>query len=377
MGNTRSQESNAALVNALSGRYAAVLERIPVSVPLPAHELQPQSVEDELLSTLSQVSPGHDLHDSNNSPTAQRLHAQENGAEDAARELEESVLGPSTPSKGKSKIADAKRAPYAASDASSSDLDIPITRDQGRTNKKRKVGKDSDITADVERSIAEDQRSVASGQDILRLSTTKGRSKGKGKSGIREQSVDSVSATPKASRKRGSRRKLDGIAPQTLETLGLGSAPASVAGDITPNGSRPPSPTLTATSATVFEMDMVIPPLKKAKKVVEATMLKRIKALEESQRKVWKNIARKEIPKANPFPKPLSVAEIISPGVQVLCDGLSTTPGPVQARSHFRIVTGAPTLQPYPQSDQRCAGKKQASYARDACVLEEKREGRT
>ena len=303
MGNTRSQESNAALVNVLSGRYAAVLEKIPVSVPLPVHEPQPQSVEDELLSTLSQVSPGHDLHDNSNSPTVQRLHAQENGAEDAARELEESVLGPSTPSKGKTKT-DAKRAPYAASDASSSDLDIPIARDQGRANKKRKVGKDFDITADLERSIAEDQRSVASGQDILRLSaSTKGRSKGKGKSGIREQSVDSVSATPKASRKRGSRRKLDGIAPGTLETLGLGSAPGSVAGDITPNGSRPPSPTLTATSATVFEMDMVIPPLKKAKKVVEATMLKRIKALEESQRKVWKNIARKEIPKASSPPR--------------------------------------------------------------------------
>lgn len=330
-------------MNALSGRYAAVLERIPISVPHPVHESQPQSVEDELLST---VSPGHELHDSNNSPAAQRLHTQENGAEDAARELEESVLGPSTPSKGKTKAADAKRAPYAASDASSSDLDVPIARDQGRANKRRRVGKDFDITADLERSIAEDQRSVASGQDLLRVSTSaKGRSKGKGKSGIREQSVDSVSATPKGSRKRGSaRRKLDGIAPQTLETLGLGSAPASVAGDITPNGSRPPSPTLTATSATVFEMDMVIPPLKKAKKVVGATMLKRIKALEESQRKVWKNIARKEIPKASLSPKLLFVAEIISPGVQVLCDGLSTTPNSVQARSHIRVFTGAPTL---------------------------------
>jgi DNA helicase INO80 len=275
-----------------------------VSAPHPVHEPQPQSVEDELLSTLSRVSPGQEFRDNNNSPSAQRFHAQENGAEDAARELEESVLGPSTPSKGKTKTADAKRPPYAAaSEASSSDLDVPIARDQGRASKRRKVGKDFDITADLERSIAEDQRSVGSVQDVLRLSTsTKARTKGKGKSGIREQSVDSVSATPKASRKRPARRKLDGIAPQTLETLGLGSAPASIAGDITPGGSRPPSPTLTATSATVFEMDMVIPPLKRAKKVDEATMLKRIKALEESQRKVWKNIARKEIPKVTPFP---------------------------------------------------------------------------
>ncbi|KAF8481151.1 SNF2 family DNA-dependent ATPase [Russula ochroleuca] len=287
-------ESNTTLMNVLSVRYATVLERIPVSAPHPVHEPQPQSVEDDLLSTLSRVSPGHDLRDSNHSPAGQRLHAQENGAEDAARELEESVLGPSTPSKGKTKTVDVKRPPYAASDASSSDLDIPTSRDQGRANKRRKVGKDFDITADLERSIAEDQGPA---QDVLKSSSTKARSKGKGRSNIREQSVDSVSATPKAPRKRSSRRKLDGIAPQTLETLGLGSAPASVAGDITPGGSRPPSPTLTATSATVFEMDMVIPPLKKAKKVDGATMLKRIKALEETQRKVWKNIARKEIPK--------------------------------------------------------------------------------
>ena len=300
---TRTQESNAALMNALSGRYAAVLERIPVFVPHPVREPQTQSVEDDLLSTLPHASPGHDFRDGNRSP-AQRLHMQEIGAEDAARELEESVLGPSTPSKGKTKKGEAKRPQYAASDASSSDLDVPAARDQGRANKKRKVGKDFDITADLERSIAEDQRSVASAQDGPKASaSTKARSKGKGKLGNREQSVDSVSATPKGSRKRPSaRRKLDALAPQTLETLGLGSAPASVAGDITPGGSRPPSPTLTATSATVFEMDMLIPPLKKAKKVDEATMLKRIKALEESQRKVWKNIARREIPKASLLP---------------------------------------------------------------------------
>jgi chromatin-remodeling ATPase INO80 len=301
MRDTRAQESNATLMNALSGRYTAVLDRIPVFVPQPARE--PQSVEDELLSTLPHASPGHDFHDGDHSPAAQRLRVQENGAEDAARELEESVLGPSTPSKGKTKTGEAKRPPYAASDASSSDLDVPIARDQSRANKKRRVGRGSDITADLERSIAEDQRSVASAPDALKI---KGKGKGKGKLGNREQSVDSVSATPKGSRKRPSaRRKLDALAPQILETLGLGSAPASIAGDITPGGSRPPSPTLTVTSATVFEMDMVIPPLKKAKKVDETTMLKRIKALEESQRKIWKNIARREIPKAcPPLPSP-------------------------------------------------------------------------
>ncbi|KAI0307777.1 SNF2 family N-terminal domain-containing protein [Multifurca ochricompacta] len=292
-------ESNMALMSALSGRYAAVLEKIPVFVPQNVREPQPQSVEDELLSTLRQISPGDDRRDDNRSPTMQRFHGQENGAEDAARELEESVLGSSTPSKGKRKSGETKKHSYVASDPSSSDLDIPIARDQGRANKRRKLRKDSDITADLERSIAEDQRSVASAQDVQKPApSVKAKRKGKARQGIREHSVDSVSATPKASRKRpAARRKLDAIAPQTLESLGLGSAPASIAGDLTPGGSRPPSPTLTATSATVFEMDTVIPPLKKAKKVDDATMLKRIKALEETQRKVWKNIARREIPK--------------------------------------------------------------------------------
>lgn len=296
------QESNIALMGALSGRYAAVLERIPVFVPPPVREPQPQSVEDDLLSTLRQTSPGHDVHDDDNFLVTQRFHAQENGAEDAARELEESVLGLPTPSKGKRKTVESKKQSFA-SDASSSDLDVSVARDQSRANKRRKLGKDSDITADLERSIAEDQGSVASAQDAQKPTpSTKSKNKGKGKLGNREQSVDSVSATPKAARKRpGTRRKLDAIAPQTLETLGLASAPPSVAGDLTPGGSRPPSPTLTATSATVFEMDMVIPPLKKAKKVDDATMLKRIKTLEESQRKVWKNIARREIPKASYF----------------------------------------------------------------------------
>ena len=288
-----------ALMNALSVRYAAVLDKLPVFVPHPAHDSQPQSLDDELLSTLPPGSPGQELRDGragNHSPSTQRFQGHENGAEDAARELEESLLGSSTPSRGKRRTVQAKKHSYAASDASSSDLDIPVVRDQGRSNKRRKTGKEPDITADLERSIAEDQRSITSLQDTHKsIASVKAKGKGKGKPGNREQSVDSVSTTPKA-RKRSTRRKIDAIA---LESLGLGSAPASIAGDLTPSGSRPPSPTLTATSATVFEMDVIIPPLKKAKKVDDAIMLKRIKTLEEAQRKVWKNIARREIPKAS------------------------------------------------------------------------------
>ncbi|KAJ7619158.1 SNF2 family N-terminal domain-containing protein [Mycena polygramma] len=77
--------------------------------------------------------------------------------------------------------------------------------------------------------------------------------------------------------------------------LEVASQAPSIASDITPALSRPSSPTLTATF--YFELDEPIPPLKKAKKVDDGIMVKRLKTLEESQRKVWTNIARREVAK--------------------------------------------------------------------------------
>ncbi|KAG2753873.1 hypothetical protein P692DRAFT_201890414 [Suillus brevipes Sb2] len=64
--------------------------------------------------------------------------------------------------------------------------------------------------------------------------------------------------------------------------------------DITPSASRPVSPALTATSV-VYELDEIVPPLKRAKKIDENAMAKRLKNLEEPQKKVWTNIARRDI----------------------------------------------------------------------------------
>eukprot|EP00914_Ancora_sagittata_P026329 GHVO01051838.1.p1 GENE.GHVO01051838.1~~GHVO01051838.1.p1 ORF type:complete len:391 (-),score=51.81 GHVO01051838.1:1044-2216(-) len=74
------------------------------------------------------------------------------------------------------------------------------------------------------------------------------------------------------------------------------SVPPSMAGDITPSISRASSPAPVNTGV-IFELDEVIPPLKKAKKMDDATMLKRVKALEDAQRKVWTNIARRDVVK--------------------------------------------------------------------------------
>jgi DNA helicase INO80 len=218
------------------------------------------------------------------------------GAEDAARELEESLLGAShrlsgsgLRDKGKSKGVGKRQALDAASDASS-DLEIPMSyrKDRGGyANKRRKVEKGIyDITDDLERSVTVDHLSKYPGS-ISRV---------RGKVQQRELSYDSVSATPKVPRKKfGPRKKLDTFPPETLELLGLASGPTSISGDVTPSMSRPASPALT--SSVVYELDDVIPALKRAKRVDDAAMLKRLKALEEAQRKVWTNIARRDVAK--------------------------------------------------------------------------------
>ncbi|KAG1854090.1 P-loop containing nucleoside triphosphate hydrolase protein [Suillus tomentosus] len=102
------------------------------------------------------------------------------------------------------------------------------------------------------------------------------------------------SATPKGRKRGGGGKKL--LPPDTLEGLGIASAGASVAGDIKPSASRPVLPALTATSV-VYELDDIIPPLKRAKKIDENAVAKRLKTLEEAQKKVWTNITRREVAK--------------------------------------------------------------------------------
>lgn len=358
----------------LSQRYADTLRRIPLPPPPPPPRPLPvhPSVDDELLSTLHAPSSNSEFADSQehgyeNDPSNRRSFRSTNAAEDAARELEESVLGPG---KGKGKAKDPKRpASRGASEASSSDLEVPVDPKK-HASKKRKLSKPGgDITADLERSIADDQRSVASTQDTVRLMpATKGRGKGKGKQVLqREQSMDSISTTPKAARKRpGPRRKADTLPPHTQEHLGIGSIAASVAGDSTPAGSRPASPALTATDATVYEIDEIPPPLKKAKKVDDATMLKRVKVLEEAQRKVWKSIARREVAKVYRYGYPVSLHIVHSfhlSGLQVPCHGLPATSGSAKAGGNALFHPSSPTLHPNPQGNKGRASEEQASHA--------------
>jgi DNA helicase INO80 len=210
------------------------------------------------------------------------------GAEDAAHELERSVLEgsydyPDRHAKHKpSKVKELSKRPASETN---SDFDAPKKGDDkmGPALKKRKLDANN---VDVHEPVG-----ATGGLSSSAISKLKGR----GKQIQREASYDSLSLplTPKSSRKKATKKKF-GLASE-FELEPVSRAP-SASGDVTPAISRPASPAVSA-SAFVYELDEQIPPLKKAKKMDESAVIKRVKALEEAQRKVWTNIARRDIAK--------------------------------------------------------------------------------
>ncbi|KIJ23808.1 hypothetical protein M422DRAFT_786064 [Sphaerobolus stellatus SS14] len=143
------------------------------------------------------------------------------------------------------------------------------------------------------------------------------------KKGGRQKKVVQGDENAKPPRKRGPRKskgatasaagsKLPSEEPQQSNIpvpslLQANRATPSVAGsiigvshDVTPLPSTPSSPALTAVTiqGTVpgfWPLNEPIPPLKKPKKLDHAQAAKRVFALEEAQRRVWHNIARKDV----------------------------------------------------------------------------------
>ncbi|KAJ7170009.1 SNF2 family DNA-dependent ATPase [Mycena filopes] len=188
------------------------------------------------------------------------------------------------PNKGKGKEVQKRVASGVISDASS-DGEAPK---RGRPTKKRKVDDDAPLM------IADDISMVGAAEWIptppLYIAPQAS------SSAARHFVPNGLAAPIKPPRKKPGPKKKGFGSEIELE---LASQAPSIASDITPALSRPPSPTLTATF--YFELDEPIPPLKKAKKVDDGVMVKRLKTLEEAQRKVWTNIARREVAKVYKF----------------------------------------------------------------------------
>lgn len=280
----------------LSHHYAGRIASIPLPPPSPPPKIR-ITPSAGIHGDPSPLENGHDLDEQGRLREERRRRLD---AEDAALELERSVYEDvghvlddslSVPSsvklKGKGKEAAKRLVPSAESD-SGSDLEIPRKGDSGGpAHKKRKIDKDAaSVADDFERSMVDAP---------LTLKVPGPKSKGKGKQ-TREPTPDSVSATPKAGRRKPGPKKKFGLAPE-LEAE-ITSHPPSVAGDATPAYSRPVSPAPTI-SSVVYDLDESIPPLKKAKKIDDAAMMKRVKSLEEAQRKVWTNIAKRDIAKVS------------------------------------------------------------------------------
>jgi DNA helicase INO80 len=204
-------------------------------------------------------------------------------AEDAASAFEESILG-----EGHHR----KRAGHPSHSDASSDVEgLSVSKGvSGRVSKKRRLEPDfDDGIDDLERSFAGEESISAA---ITRKSSGKGKGRGSGALTPSGLAADPVSG--KIRRKGGPRRKGDLLALRGQE-LGPSSAAGSVAGDVTPAASLPGSPALSA--SMIYEIGDVAPPLKRAKKIDDAAMQKRLAALEEAQRKVWSNIARRDVAK--------------------------------------------------------------------------------
>jgi len=215
-------------------------------------------------------------------------------AEDAAGEFERAMLQDSPAQKSRKKTSDAKKRPVPNFD---SDIEDEVDRTKSISmpgpTKRRKL--DNDTTSTLHNGIEH-----AAAQDPISLKLSISKLKGKGKLLQRELSHDSVSAsvTPKGRKKPGPRKKIGLAVEVDNEQL---SRPSSLMGDVTPAVSRPNSPAPTNTTM-VYELDEQVPPMKKAKKVDDVAMVKRIKSLEEAQRKVWTNIARRDVAKVcTPF----------------------------------------------------------------------------
>jgi len=293
------QDQNTLTAQRLSHHYAGRIADIPLPPPSPP----PDILIDPSVDARREFSPSENGHNVEQGRIREEYRRRLD-AEDAALELERFVYDDSDPvfddvpskGKGKAKVA-SKRAVLSADSDSGSDLEVPrkgVLR--GPAHKKRKIDKDAAGVAD------DFEKSVVDAPLVLKVPSF--RSKGNDRQ-IREPTPDSLSATPKGGRKKAGSKKKLGLMPE-LEAEFTSHAP-SVAGDVTPACSRPVSPAPTVSS--IYELDEPIPPLKKAEKMDEASMLDCVKTLEETQRKVWTSIAKRDVSKVIKVIFPISVRD--------------------------------------------------------------------
>jgi DNA helicase INO80 len=274
-------------------------------------------------------------------------------AEDAALEFERAMLQDSPAPNQRKKGGEGKKRPIPGT---GSDFDgemgtmMTVGDAPGPSLKRRKLDNGSPSMANGVDGLY---------QETMPLKLSISKFKGKGKQIQREQSHDSVSLTPKPRRKPGPKKKIGlGLDLENEQA----SRPASVVGDVTPSVSRPNSP-LPSNTTMIYELDEVMQPMRKAKKVDEMAMLKRIKSLEEAQRKVWTNIARRDVSKVRAHNFYTYQCLSFIQGLQISYTWLSNTPGIPGAHRQTGFDPSPKTIHKIGKGQQRLAGQSETSDA--------------
>lgn len=283
----QTKDRNSITARSLSHHYSSKIENIPPSPPSPPQNHIGPAFEDEFenMTATGVRSNGHDYDHQ------RRFNS---SAEDAALEFERAMLQDSPVAKPRKKPSESKKRPVPNMDSDEGEPDKakPTTDNSGPSTKRRKIENDTPSA------VTSNGADLATPQESVSLKLSISKLKGKGKQVQREPSHDSVSVTPKGRKKPGPKKKV-GLALE-LENEQV-SRPSSIVGDVTPAVSRPNSP-VPSNTTMVYELDEPVPPMKKAKKVDDNAMMKRIKSLEEAQRKVWTNIARRDVAKVFVLP---------------------------------------------------------------------------
>jgi hypothetical protein len=146
-------------------------------------------------------------------------------------------------------------------------------------------------------SAAKRRRVEGEPQEIALLSVDH---KGKGRALPIADDMESLSGV--RGRKKPKKRGGDGASVEESPSRGISPAPS--------------------VASAVYEIGEMIPPLKKARKADDATMVKRLQNLQEAQKKVWYTIARKDVVKV--IGSSVCVRNL---STDIPCAGLQVHPG--------------------------------------------------
>jgi DNA helicase INO80 len=212
-----------------------------------------------------------------------------------------------------------------------SELELPTLKEAFLNETKRISDTAFSPSEGPERYITSGGLSVV-GRDL----TTSVNSRSKFEQTLQHDLSGLVPQTPKLSRKKSDyKRTHDHQLPDHVDHHCTTHVGAFASASVAPGISRPASPAHSV--SVVYELGDIIPPLRRAKKVDEPAMMKRIRALEESQRKAWTNIARRDVAKVRRYAVCfLFVYHLVHSGVQVSCRWLPNKVVPVRTLSKAR-----------------------------------------